>query len=423
MDTSEHNIGEPMADGLLQGAARQVPSINRVIEMMPGFVYVFNHQTFSNDYTNRSIAAYLGYSSTQIQSLGDQVLAHVVHPDDLPTIASNMERIAQLKDDQSQTIEYRVITKDGAVRWLRSVDTVFDRCPKGRVLRHIGSATDITAEKTSQNELAALNAELETKVAARTADLATLNAELEERITERTSQLEEAVVELEQLTFIATHDLKVPANNLSRLALMLQDQPDQSREERVELVRWINTCAEQLHSKIHGLVLVAQIRLSSALPAKMLNLRDEVTATICSLQKAMGQGALPVTVDVDPQIEVFFARFELGSILASILDNAVKYAAPDRPLAITFHATDLDGQVMLAIADNGTGIDEAQDNEKVFGLFQRAHKAPAGNGISLYCAKRMLHHRGGSITLSGTRGQGAEFQINFPDKDIHHDPD
>ncbi|MEQ6202679.1 PAS domain-containing sensor histidine kinase [Sulfitobacter sp. HNIBRBA2951] len=423
MDTREHNIGELTADGLLSGEPQRAPSINRVIEMMPGFVYVFNHQTFSNEYMNRSIAAYLGYSSAQIQALGDQVLAHIVHPHDFPSVASNMERIAQLKDDESLTIEYRVIRKDGAIRWLRSVDTVFDRCPEGRVLRHIGSATDITVEKTNKDELAALNVELEAKVIARTAELAMFNAELEERITERTSQLEDAVVELEQLTFIATHDLKVPANNLSRLALMLQDHPDQPREERVELVRWINTSAAQLHSKIHGLVLVAQIRLSSALPAKMFNLRDEVMATIGSLQKAMGQNALPVIVDVAPQIEVFFARFELSSILSSILDNAVKYAAPDRPLSITIRATEVDGRVTLAIADNGTGIDEATDSGKVFGLFQRAHKAPAGNGISLYCAKRMLQHRGGSITLSGTRGQGAEFQINFPDKDIQHDSD
>lgn len=413
--------GRPVAGFVTEQTAMAEPTIDRVVSLMPGFVYVFNHMTFANDYTNRSVAKHLGYSSEEIRQLGSQMLMHVVHPDDQPLLSAHMKKIAQLDDDSSAILEYRVVTKQGKERWLRSVDTVFDRGPTGNVLRHIGCASDFTAEKEAQHALKTLNAELEDKVAQRTRDLAALNNELEERIGLRTHELEQTVDELEQLTFIATHDLKVPANNLSRLACMMGKTVDRMTPEQAEQVAWINTCAAQLNNKIQGLVLVAQIRLSGAFPSRRLNLCAEVTGIIQEMEKTMGGSVLPVTCDIPVDLEVEFSRLELGSILTSVLDNAIKYAAAARRLQIRMIASVEGGQVTLTVQDNGTGVDSERDSLKVFGLFQRAHKAPQGSGISLYCAQRMLHRRGGEITVSGTRGEGAAFKIFFPRKEAQND--
>lgn len=402
-------------------SAMAEPTIDRVVSLIPGFVYVFNHVTYSNDYTNRSVAEHLGYSSKEIKQLGSKVLMHLVHPEDQRLLTAHMQKVALLADDTSAVVEYRVVTKKGEERWLRSVDTVFDRGPSGDVLRHIGCASDFTAEKDAQYALTTLNAELENKVARRTRDLAALNEELEARIGLRTHELEQTVDELEQLTFIATHDLKVPANNLSRLARMMGNTVDDMTPEQAEQVAWITTCAAQLNNKIQGLVLVAQIRLSETFPSRCLNLSAEVKSAIQEMQKTMGGSVLPVACDIPDDLEVEFSRLELGSILTSILDNAVKYAAAARPLEIKIAASLEDGQVTLTVCDNGTGVDGARESQKVFGLFQRAHKVPEGSGISLYCAQRMLHRRGGAITVSGTRGEGAAFKLFFPRKEAKND--
>lgn len=122
------------------------PTINRVVSLMPGFVYVFNHTTFSNDYTNRSVAEQLGYSSEEIRSFGAQMMMHLVHPDDHQYLAVHLTRISRLKGDDSISFEYWLIRKDGRQGWLRSVDAVFDRAPEGTVLSHIGCASDVTIE-------------------------------------------------------------------------------------------------------------------------------------------------------------------------------------------------------------------------------------------------------------------------------------
>ena len=366
------------------------PTINRVVSLMPGFVYVFNHTTYSNDYTNRSVAEHLGYSSEEIRSFGAQMMMHIVHPDDHPNLAEHLTRIASLTGDDSISFEYRVIRKDGGQRWLRSVDAVFDRAPDGTVLSHIGCASDVTVEKEAELRLAQMNAELEEKVSERTRDLAQLNSELESRITERTFELQDAMDELEQLTYIATHDLKVPVNNMCRLGLMLDETAHLLAPDQAEQVGWINDCASQLSAKIQGFVLVAQIRLSSVLPTERIGLRQAVVDAVGKVEATMGVGPQSFVINIDDDITVDFARFELHSILTTMIDNALKYAEALRPLKVTFTATVQSGRVMLRVVDNGTGLDGERDKEKVFGLFQRAHKVPAGSGISLYCARRML---------------------------------
>lgn len=393
------------------------PSIDRVVRLMPGFVYVFNHQTYSNDYTNRSVGEHLGYSSEEIRDFGAQMLMHVVHAEDQHLMGEHMARIAQLADDGSASLEYRVITKNGEERWLRSVDSVFDRLPDGRVLRHIGVATDVTAEKQAELALTRLNAELEQKVAERTEDLALLNADLEQRIVLRTRELQDAIEELEQLTYIATHDLKVPVNNLSRLGLMLKTASEEFSPEQLEQIEWINTCTDQLAAKLQGLVLVAQIRLGHGLPSRALNLAQCVNECIRSVSQGVVPIGLHVAMNIAPDLEVQFSRFELESIVVSLLDNALKYADPGRPLRIEIRAETSDSHTALIVADNGTGLDPDRDASKVFGLFQRAHKTPSGNGISLYCAQRMLQRRGGALSLKGARGQGAQFTVLIPIKE------
>jgi PAS domain S-box-containing protein len=403
--------------------------LERVVGLMPGMVYAFNHLSRCVEYTNQSACAFLGYDEAEIRRFGERMLLQVVHPDDLAQLEGHLARIAALGDGQSTGLECSVLTKQGARRWLRCVDTVFDRAPDGGVLRHIGWASDITTEKEALLTAARLTAELEAAVAARTKDLTFRNAELEERINARTFELQDAVEELEQLTYIATHDLKVPVNNLGRLGLMLAETADTLTPDQAEQVGWINQCAHQLSAKIQGLVLVSQIRLSSGQPSHPLDLRAAVADTVANMtpageRRAPGNDAagglggqrygLPVILDIAENITVHFSRFELDSIVYSLLDNARKYADPSRPLRITVRAAVSDGQVTLAVADNGTGLDPARDAQKVFGLFQRAHKTPAGSGISLYCARRMVRRRGGALTVTGARGAGAEFKLVFP---------
>ncbi len=54
---------------VLAKVERPMPTVDRVVSLTPGFVYVFNHTTYSNDYTNCSVAEQLASSAVRTKSL------------------------------------------------------------------------------------------------------------------------------------------------------------------------------------------------------------------------------------------------------------------------------------------------------------------------------------------------------------------
>ena len=125
-----------------------------------------NHQTNSNEYSNRSIAELLGYTPAEVIEMGDAFFERVIHPDDLPRIPAHFGALAAMPDGAYAAWEYRGHTKDGDTVWLRSIDAVFERAEDGSVLRHIGIALDITVEKEATERLQRVTEELWRQTAA-----------------------------------------------------------------------------------------------------------------------------------------------------------------------------------------------------------------------------------------------------------------
>lgn len=391
----------------------RAPTIDQVISLMPGFVYVFDHEMQANVYANRSVGTHLGYRADEIREMGAGLLLRVILPEDIPLVSAHMARIAMLEGDAFCTLDYRVLTKEKKVLWLRSVDRVFERDADGCVLRHIGCASDITTKKEAVLRLGELNAGLEAKVVQRTQALADLNAALETRIGERTLQLEKAMGELEEITYTATHDLKVPVNNLCRLGLMLEETAQDMTPEQAEQIAWVNSCAQQLNHKIAALVRVSRIRFDEIPEIQQSDLNDAVANALKTLGPALEKSGADVSVEIPAGSVVPFCQAELESMVAALVDNAINYAEPARRLRISLCFTQEADGPTLSVADNGTGLSLPAELPKVFGLFKRAHKFPPGDGMALHCAQRRLQRFGGRISATGSRGQGVEFKVTF----------
>lgn len=93
-----------------------------------------------------------------------------LHPDDRARVVQLVE--ASLASRQDYAAEYRVLWADGSVHWIRALGRVYCR-GDGTPERLGGITLDITERKRLEEELQGLNATLEQRVAARTADLVT----------------------------------------------------------------------------------------------------------------------------------------------------------------------------------------------------------------------------------------------------------
>ena len=126
-------------------------------------------------------------------------------------------------------------------------------------------------------------------------------------------------------------------------------------------------------------------------------------------------GEVEIEAKVPPLIS---DRLALEQIFGNLLDNAVKYRVPQRPLRILIRASESLGQrIIVEIEDNGRGIAKT-DHERVFELFRRSgDQNLPGEGIGLAHVRTMICNLGGDITLASELGQGTTMKLNLP-KDL-----
>jgi PAS domain S-box-containing protein len=106
----------------------------------------------------------------------------VVHPDDRPMAEQTVQEAARKGLDLN--VEFRVLVRDGAERWLLSRGRAI-RDADGQVVRFIGIVVDITERKRTEEALRRSYDELEKRVRERTAELSAINQELSAEIEVR----------------------------------------------------------------------------------------------------------------------------------------------------------------------------------------------------------------------------------------------
>lgn len=127
--------------------------VEKIAEMTPDLLYIYDHIEQRNVYANRSVAEMLGYSPVEIQAMGDRLLPTVIHPDDFPRVMEAIQQMKAAHDGEVIEWEYRVRDSQGALRWLVSRDIVFKRTAEGQVWQTLGAAQDITERKEFEFEV------------------------------------------------------------------------------------------------------------------------------------------------------------------------------------------------------------------------------------------------------------------------------
>jgi PAS domain S-box-containing protein len=116
------------------------------------------------DWFNERVYAYAGLSDRELEGEGWIAL---VHPDDVSPTQQKWK--GALETGETYETEFRLRDKSGAFRWfiVRAMPITGD---DGRVLRWIGTNTDVEELRATREKLETLNETLEQRVAERTAD-------------------------------------------------------------------------------------------------------------------------------------------------------------------------------------------------------------------------------------------------------------
>ena len=275
--------------------------------------------------------------------------------------------------------------------------------------RHRATAEEIEllqalADSTSiAIEAAEVFANLERKVAERTAEVARRNTELE--VLNK---------ELEAFSYSVAHDLRSPLITIDGFTqVLLENTVDSLDEPNRKHLERITTAVRRMHRLINDLLGLSKIvraplhndtvDLSRAAREIIQNLHDSAPARIADFTIAEG-----MVVQGDPGL--------LRIVLENLLSNAWKFTARQERAQIEFGTgADREGRTVYFVRDNGAGFDPKYA-AKLFSPFQRLHSEAqfAGTGIGLATVQRIVHRHGGEIWAESAVNCGAGFYFTLP---------
>lgn len=270
-----------------------------------------------------------------------------------------------------------------------------------------------------------------------------LNAGLEERVRQRTDALTKANEEVQRFAYIVTHDLRAPLVNIMGFTSELEETfkpiddyvsagdaatAEQRQaaqlalgEDVPEAVGFIRSSTRKMDGLINAILKISREGRRTLKPESVdLTKMAEAAAAAVHHQASGEEGG---GIVVDSQVSrIVTDRLSLDQVLGNLLDNAIKYRSPQRPIQISVRTRrHPPGLVRIEVADNGRGI-AASDHERIFELFRRSgSQNTAGEGIGLAHVRTMVRNLGGDITVTSELGSGSTFTILLPTELTRHE--
>ncbi|HEY3704606.1 MAG TPA: ATP-binding protein [Terracidiphilus sp.] len=210
------------------------------------------------------------------------------------------------------------------------------------------------------------------------------------------------------------HEFKTPLTSIKAVTTdLLSSSPSELNPHHQELITIVDESADRLARLVTDAIQLARIEGGTF----GLNLGDYfpgslVTSALRRMKSQTQERQIALSVPDDlPMVRVDSDLIRL--VITHVLDNALKYSPPDRPIGISGRLAD--GKVLLEIEDHGEGLPE-DEQAHVFEKFYRSKNRQhiQGTGLGLSIAREIMRAHGEDIWLSSNPGKGSHFFLSLP---------
>jgi signal transduction histidine kinase len=216
-----------------------------------------------------------------------------------------------------------------------------------------------------------------------------------------------------------THELKTPITSI-RLYLETLERRQLDDTQRRDFYRVMLEDTDRLLGTVEQVLKAGEVRDANA----RKNWREVDFAAIvrealelARLRHALSPDALHFGTEPPGEIILLANPVELRTVVANLLENAVKYSGPQREIIVDILTPDMDN-VLLRVHDNGVGIPRAE-LKRIFKRFYRvstrATDQVKGTGLGLFIVRSIVKRHGGEIFAeSAGEGRGSTFTVRLP---------
>ena len=228
-----------------------------------------------------------------------------------------------------------------------------------------------------------------------------------ERLQARLTEAERLAAAGELAASVA-HEIRNPLAAIVNATTLLGVEETLSGEERAHTLGVVKKEARRLNRILSDFLIFAGPREPKPLAGDIREIVDHVGALI---REDHGRAHdVELSVRVDPVVPAFpFDADQITQVVWNIALNGVEAMDGCGRLSIAVGLSE--AQVAIAITDTGRGM-PAEELRRVFEPFYS--KKPAGTGLGLTIARRIVAAHGGRIEIESTPGRGTCFTILLP---------
>ncbi len=390
-----------------------------LVDNLPGIVYRCEpHPPWKMKTISKWVEVLTGYSADDF--LCDPPKLNwddIVYPEDVHIV----DKETTDAKNYDFTTEYRIIAKDGTIRWLFEKGSLIDTGYGEKYMD--GVILDNTDKKLASEELKKLYEELEDRVEERTKALKDAMSQLVEQ---------EKMASLGGIVSGVAHEINTPlgigvtvSSYLKKISEELQLNFGNNTLSKSKMNEFLNSNSESLGILETNLGRAAELVNSfkkisvnqSTEDITQFNFKDYLNMILLSLKHEYKNKDYQIEIECDPNIVVYAYAGVYSQIFTNFLMNSFIHGFKDKKNGkIKINAVQYPEEKRLVItySDDGHGIPEPI-LDRIFEPFFTTNRANGGSGLGLYIVYNLVGQKlGGSISCHSVHEGGTTFVIDVP---------
>ncbi|WP_028979202.1 PAS domain-containing sensor histidine kinase [Sporocytophaga myxococcoides] len=351
--------------------------LSSIMSNIPGAVFKCkNDPHWTMEFISEGVKQLTGYDVRDL--INNEVLSFqkLIHPADRARVWDEVQ--TAIDNDGNYLVEYRIITKEGKIKWVWE---------QGRLVNNGGFSSSLEGVIIDITE----------------------RKDFEEALKKSESELKKTNAELEAYIYKASHDLRGPLASIIGLAMVAEMEISDAHP--LQYIKLIKDRTERLNDTLTNLLDLAKIKQKVLEPERIIA-EELVNEIIDNLKSKVGISNIEFHINLLFK-EFYYDPFILTSILHNLIENSIDFKrSGDSPQISISMSNEADG-IRINIEDNGIGIPE-DIMEKIFYMFYRGHDKSTGSGLGLYIVKSSVDKVGGIIDVKSELNKGSKFSIFLP---------